>query len=378
MTTLSSGRAGQAGQPEGSVDASATVRPAGRLPTMVDVARRAGISQKTVSRVVNQEPGVRPDTAERVNRAIRELGFRRHDGASHLRRGSSTASIGLVLEDLAGPFYAAVTAAVERSARERGYLLLTGSADGDPERAGDLVRAFAARRVDGLLIAPNLVGDEVLTSSLPPDVPAVLLDRPSADGSTDEVVSDNAGGVAQAVDHLVERGHRRITYLGDDERYWTARQRRDGFLTACARHGLPTEGMVSLGALAPEQIAEAARSWDTGDDPVTAVVTGNNLATAALLRCLHDRPGRRPAHVGFDELDLADVLDPPLTTVAQDAGGIGQAAVSLLFERIAQPDLPPRHVVVPTQLTVRASSPFAETPFVKTPPRATPGETRVP
>jgi LacI family transcriptional regulator len=355
MTTLSSPPDGQPadrfhGQPADS-------RGAGRLPTMVDVARRSGTSQKTVSRVVNAEGGVRPETVERVQRAIAELGFRRNDGASHLRRGTSTVSIGLVMEDLAGPFYAAVTAAVERAARERGYLLLTGSAEGDPDRAGALVQAFAARRVDGLLIAPNLVGDEVLTASLPPDVPAVLLDRPSADHSIDAVLSDNAGGVTQAVRHLVERGHRRIAYLGDDERYWTSRQRRDGFLASCAEHGLPTAGLVSLGGLAPAEIATATAAWSVGAEPVTAVVTGNNTASAALLRHLHDRPGPRPAHVGFDELDLADVLDPPLTTVAQDAAGIGTSAVSLLFERIADPTLPPRSVVVPTRLTVRRSSP---------------------
>ncbi|MEU2347810.1 LacI family DNA-binding transcriptional regulator [Modestobacter sp. NPDC049651] len=324
---------------------------------MVDVARAAGTSQKTVSRVVNAEPGVTPETAERVQRAIAELGFRRNDGASHLRRGTSTASLGLVLEDLAGPFYAAVTAAVERRAREHGHLLLTGSADGDPGRAARLVEAFANRRVDGLLIAPNLVGDEVLTAHLPPDVPAVLLDRPSADGSTDEVLSDNAGGIDAAVDHLVERGHRRIAYLGDDDRYWTARRRRDGFLAACARHGLPTDGLVAMNARDPEAAATAEAAWLAGGSPVTAVVTGNNVASTALLRHLHGRPGRRPAHVGFDELDLADLLDPPLTTVAQDAAGIGRAAVDLLFERIADPALPPRRVVVPTRLTVRGSSP---------------------
>ena len=324
---------------------------------MVDVARAAGTSQKTVSRVVNAEPGVTPETAERVQRAIAELGFRRNDGASLLRRGTSTASLGLVLEDLSGPFYAAVTAAVERSAREHGHLLLTGSADGDPGRAARLVEAFANRRVDGLLIAPNLVGDELLTAHLPPDVPAVLLDRPSADGSTDEVLSDNAGGIAAAVDHLVGRGHRRIAYLGDDDRYWTARRRRDGFLDACTRHGLPTDGLVAMNARGPEAVATAAAAWLDGATPVTAVVTGNNVASAGLLRHLHGRPGRRPAHVGFDELDLADVLDPPLTTVAQDAAGIGRAAVDLLFERIADPALPPRQVVVPTRLTVRGSSP---------------------
>jgi len=322
---------------------------------MVDVARVAGTSQKTVSRVVNAEPGVRPETVERVQRAIAELGFRRHDGASHLRRGTSTASIGLVLEDLAGPFYSAVTAAVERRAREHGYLLLTGSADGDADRAGRLVQAFAARRVDGLLIAPNLVGDEVLTANLPPDVPAVLLDRPSADHGTDEVLSDNTGGITQAVRHLAGQGHRRIAYLGDDERFWTARQRRDGFLATCAGLGLPTDGLVALGAFDPDDLAAAVTGWAA--DGVTAVITGNNRASVALLHHLHDRPGPRPAHVGFDELDLADVLDPPLTTVAQDAGGIGQAAVDLLFERIATPGLPPRSVVVPTRLVVRRSSP---------------------
>ncbi|WP_249522156.1 LacI family DNA-binding transcriptional regulator [Modestobacter marinus] len=322
---------------------------------MVDVPRTAGTSQKTVSRVVNAEPGVRPETVERVQRAIAELGFRRHDGASHLRRGTSTASIGLVLEDLAGPFYAALTAGVERRAREHGYLLLTGSADGDAERAGRLVQAFAARRVDGLLIAPNLVGDEVLTANLPPDVPAVLLDRPSADHGTDEVLSDNTGGIAQAVHHLAERGHRSIAYLGDDERFWTSRQRRDGFLAACAERGLPTDGLVSLGALTPERIAAAVSGWTAAG--VTAVVTGNNRASVALLHHLHERTGPRLAHVGFDELDLADLLDPPLTTVAQDAAGIGSAAVDLLFERLATPTLPPRSVVVATRLVVRRSSP---------------------
>lgn len=352
MTTLSS--------EAGGVDDPVAGRRALRLPTMVDVARGAGTSLKTVSRVVNGEGTVAPETAARVQRSIADLGFRRHDGASLLRRGTGTASIGMVLEDLGGPFYAAVTAAVERTAREHGYLLLTGSAEGEVDRAGDLLRAFAARRVDGLVIAPNLVGDEVLTAHLPAGVPAVLLDRPSEDGRIDAVVSDNAGGVAAAVQHLVDQGHQRIAYLGDDERYWTTRQRRDGFLGACSERGLDPDGLVALGALAPGDLAPVVRAWASGPVPVTAVVTGNNRASAALLRHLHahhDRDaGPRPAHVGFDELDLADVLEPPLTTVAQDASGIGAAAATLLLERLAQPGAPPRHVVVPTRLVVRGSS----------------------
>lgn len=326
---------------------------------MVDVARVSGVSLKTVSRVVNGEPRVAATTQERVREVIAELGFTRNDSASLLRRGASTASIGLVLEDLGGPFYAAVTVGVERAARERGHLLLTGSAEGDPVRARRLVEAFAARRVDGLLIAPTSAGGEVLTGDLPTRVPAVLLDRPSADGLIDAVLTDNRGGAESAVGHLVERGHRRIAHLGDDPNHWTVRERRDGHLHACQSLGLGGGGPVHLGPLDPRTVADVVGRWLAAPDPVTAIVTGNSRATAALLRHLRTfaLDGARPAHVGFDDLELADLLTPSLTAVVQDATAIAARAVGLLFDRIADPDAPARTVVVPTSLAVRGSSP---------------------
>lgn len=333
---------------------------AGRAPTMVDVARAAGVSLKTVSRVVNGEPRVAPATLERVRGAIAELGFTRNDSASLLRRDAGTASIGLVLEDLGGPFYAAVTVGVERAARERGYVLLTGSAEGDPAWARRLVAAFAARRVDGLLIAPTSAGGDVLVHDLPERIPAVLLDRPSGDGLIDAVLTDNRGGAESAVRHLVERGHRRIAHLGDDPDQWTVRERCDGHRQACANLGLDVDGLVHLGLLDPSTLADVVDRWLSLPLPPTAIVTGNSRATTALLRHLQtlEPASDRPAHVSFDDLELASLLTPALTAVVQDATAIASRAVDLLFERIAEPAAPPRTVVVPTSLAVRGSSPL--------------------
>ena len=331
-----------------------------RPPTMVDVARRCGVSLKTVSRVVNGEPRVSRTTTERVRSAITELGFTRNDGASLLRRGAGTASIGLVLEDLGGPFYAALAVGAERAARQRGHLLLTGSAEGDPVRARRLVEAFAARRVDGLLIAPTSAGGEVLAGDLPGRVPAVLLDRPSGDGLIDAVLTDNRGGIDAAVRHLAAGGHRRIAHLGDDPGHWTVRERAQGHRGSCRSLGLPAgEDLVHLGTLDQATLARVVRGWQGGPDPVTAIVTGNSRATVALLRHLQgaDAGGGRPAHVGFDDLELADLLSPPLSAVVQDAAAIASRAVDLLFERITSPGAPARTLLVPTVLAVRGSSP---------------------
>jgi LacI family transcriptional regulator len=121
---------------------------------MKDVAARAGVALKTVSRVVNDEPGVTPDTADRVRTAIEVLGFRRNDGARILRKGQ-TASIGLIMEDIGDPFYSTLSRAVEDTAHQHGSLLFTGSSDEDPARERELALAFCARRVDGLIISPG-------------------------------------------------------------------------------------------------------------------------------------------------------------------------------------------------------------------------------
>src|SRR5919198_4924584 len=179
-----------------------------RRATMSDVARLAGVSIKTVSRVVNDEPGVHVDTAERVLAAIERLGFRRNVGALNLRRGSSTGTIGLVLEDVANPFYSVLTRAAEEVARGFGRQVLTGSSDEDPARERELALEFCARRVDGLIVIPAGRQHGYLLPEIASGVPVVFVDRPPGDVLADTVLVDNIRGTAEAVLHLAAHGHR--------------------------------------------------------------------------------------------------------------------------------------------------------------------------
>ena len=206
---------------------------------MHDVAAAAGVALKTVSRVVNDEPGVNPVTAERVREAIRRLGYRRNESARFLREGR-TASIGLVIEDVSDPFYSGVSRAVETVARRHGHLLFTGSSEEDPDLEREIVMAFCARRVDGLIIVPAGTNHEYLRPELTAGVAIAFVDRPPEPGlEADTVLTDNHGGAAQGVAHLIRHGHRRIAFLGDDPAIYTARERLRGYRTALAEAGLP-------------------------------------------------------------------------------------------------------------------------------------------
>jgi LacI family transcriptional regulator, galactose operon repressor len=325
----------------------------GRLPrraTMSDVARLAGVSIKTVSRVVNAEPGVHAETAERVLAAIERLGFRRNIGALNLRRGSSTGTIGLVLEDVANPFYSGITRAAEEVARRHGRQVLTGSSDEDPDRERELSLEFCARRVDGLIVIPAGTRHGYLMPEIASGTPVVFVDRPAGDVVADTVLVDNVAGAAAAVTHLAQHGHRTIAFLGDAPSIFTATERLSGFREGCARAGISfDEQMVAMG---PHTAATVAAALDrTG---ATAVITGNNRITVLTLRVLAGTTNR-PALVGFDDFELADLLDPPVTVVSLDPAELGKAAAELLFARLDGDREPPRRIVLPVRLTPRGS-----------------------
>lgn len=325
----------------------------GRLPrraTMSDVARLAGVSIKTVSRVVNAEPGVHVETAERVLAAIERLGFRRNIGALNLRRGSSTGTIGLVLEDVANPFYSGITRAAEEVARRHGRQVLTGSSDEDPDRERELSLEFCARRVDGLIVIPAGTRHGYLVPEIASGTPVVFVDRPPGDVVADTVLVDNVAGAAAAVTHLARHGHSRIAFLGDAPTIFTATERLAGFREGCARAGIPfDERMVVMGPHTAETVATALAR--TG---ATAVLTGNNRITVLTLRVLAGT-ARRPALVGFDDFELADLLDPPVSVVSLDPAELGRAAAELLFARLDGDREPPRRIVLPVRLTPRGS-----------------------
>ncbi len=326
----------------------------GNRPTMKDVAARAGVGLKTVSRVVNAEPGVTPETERRVQEAIDALGFRRNDSARVLRKGS-TASIGLVLEDLADPFYGPLSRAVEEIARAHGALLINGSSAEDPDREQELVLALCARRVDGLVIIPAGDDHRYLEPELKAGVATVFVDRPAGKIDADVVLSDSFGGARDGVAHLISHGHRRIGFIGDMPRIHTSAERLRGYRAAMEDAGIAVEGpWMSLGVTDPERVRRAAEEMLAGPSPVTAIFAGNNRVTVTVVRVLNEQ--RRPvALVGFDDFELADLLQPGVTVVAQDAAQLGRTAAERLFRQLDGTLMTPERIELPTRLITRGS-----------------------
>jgi len=324
-------------------------------PTMNDVARSAGVSLKTVSRVVNGEPTVDPLLVARVREAVASLHYQPHLGASMLRRNDRrTGTIGLLLEDVGNPFSAVLHRAVEDEARPRGVHVLTGSLDEDPERERDLARAFARRHTDGLILTPTGSDQGYLALELPAEIPVVFVDRPAAGFAADTVLSGNSDGAAEAVRHLIAYGHRRIAFLGDLARIATARRRLRGYLAALGEAGLPP---TVVGGLHDTAAAEAAAlALLRRARPPTALFTAQNLITIGAVRALRLLGLHHTvALVGFDDFPLADLLDPPVTVVAQDPAAMGRAAARALFERMEGYTTEPREIRIPTTLIPRGS-----------------------
>jgi LacI family transcriptional regulator len=325
--------------------------------TMVDVAKVAGVSLKTVSRAINGEPGVSAATVAKVQAAAEQLRYARNDLAASLRQGTRSNTIGLIIEDLANPFYSAIAKAVEDSARARDCLLITASAGEDPLRERELVSAMLRRRVDAVLIVPagtdhrylevdGLVGR------------AVFLDRPPARVKADAVLVANASGARMAVDHLIAHGHRRIAFVGDDLRLYTARERLAGYRAALSDAGLPVAPeLVASGNPTSEAALAAVKrllALPDGQRP-TALLAGNNRCTIGVLQALgaRKRPAARPALVGFDDFELADLLG--VTVIRTDPYRIGQLGAALALGRMDGDTRRPQRVVLDAELVARGS-----------------------
>jgi LacI family transcriptional regulator len=306
----------------------------GGRPTMKDVASRAGVALKTVSRVVNGEPGVTPETAKRVHDAIDGLGFRRNESARLLRTGH-TATLGFITDTWADPEHAAVYQGVENVALEHGYLLYSGSTDNDPEREERLALAMCARRVDGLVIIPAPGSHDYLVSEIEAGVATVFVLEPPELVRADVVLPDERGAARAAVAHLVAQGHRKIGFLGAPTGH-RSRTLRAGCAEAMTEAGLTIDpAWLTLDA---EGLAEAE---------VTAVFCADQRRTRAALRA---RPDRSVAVVGFGDFELADLVSPPVTVVRYDPLLIGRTAGELLIDRLAGDQAPPRRVEVPVTL----------------------------
>lgn len=326
--------------------------------TMKDVAALAQVSLKTVSRVINDEPTVNPELAERVRKAAAQLRYQPNFGASALRRSDRRSSqIAVLLEDLANPFSATIYRAVEEIALQSDVTVLGGSFEERTDREHALVELMTRHRVDGMIIAPASDDHQYLHREQEAGVPFVFIDRPPRLLAADAVMSNSREGALTAVEHLLAHGHRRIAYLGDFTRIYTAQERLQGYVDALAGAGLAADPSLQRHDLRSiEDAMKVTTELLSGPNPPTAVFTGQNLVTIGAVRAIRALGLQHTvALVGFDDFLLADLLEPGITVVAQDAVAIGRAAAAMLFKRLGGSTLPPRTQTIATTLIERGS-----------------------
>jgi LacI family transcriptional regulator len=326
---------------------------------MRDVAALAGVSIKTVSRVVNAETGVSVDLIERVNDAAQQLDYRPDLTASNLRRGRQTATLGLMLENVANPYSGAVHRAVDDAAIERGMAVLATSLDEDPVREREVARAMIQRRVDGMVIMPTGTDQSYLHPEIEAGLATVFVDRPPRFLDADTVLATNRAGAREAVEHLLGIGHRRIAFLGDLTDIATAKDRYRGYLDALGGAGIVVEERLVRTDLhtwdTAQRAAEGLLRLPASDRP-TALFASQNLITIGAIQALHLHDLQHlVALVGFDDIELAGMLDPGVTVVAQDPYAIGRAAAELLFARLDGYRGPSQHRTISTRLIIRGS-----------------------
>jgi len=325
-----------------------------RRPTMRDVANSANVSLKTVSRVVNGESGVRPELVARVESAIDQLGFRRNEIASSLRRGRAGA-VGLVIEDLANPFYSAIAHAVEQYAHDRGHALLIGSCEEDPARERALVLRML-RSIDALLIVPAGDDHRYLMPEQQAGTPMVFIDRPPRGIDADSVLADNTGGARRGVAHLIAHGHHRIGFVGESAERYTAAQRLAGYHEALTDAGIGFDpALVGVSAGDPEG---AARALLAGDARPTALFCADNRHTVGALRAARDL-APPVALLGFDDFELAELLPVPVSVVRFDVNALGATAARLAYGRVDGERGVPAREVVRCELVARGSGELA-------------------
>ncbi|MEV1286627.1 LacI family DNA-binding transcriptional regulator [Micromonospora sp. NPDC049679] len=323
-----------------------------KVVRLSDVAVAAGTSAKTASRVINGDPRVAAETRQRVEEAVVRLGYRVDLLARSLRRGVDD-TIGVIVESIADPFFAAVISEIELAALRRGLNVIVASNRRLPNREVTIVDTLQQRRVAGLIITPHAADLSYLADT---PTPVVFVDRHPRNYPADVVVFDDRGGARTAVRHLIRHGHGRIAFISDDLDIETSRNRHAGYLDALTEAGIP---------VAPELIATAcidatvarARTLDflDLDDPPTAIFSARSETSLGVVKVLHDRGRTDIAMVSFGDFALADVLSPAITVLEQPPELLGRLAVERLFMRLDGIGSEPVSTVIPLRLVPRGS-----------------------
>ncbi len=326
--------------------------------TIRDVGELAGVSQATAARALGGYGHVSAAVHTKVEDAARQLGYVPNSVARALASGM-THAVGLVIGDVENPFFAAAARGMSDVLEEEGHTVLLANSDEDLDRERNAVEALRARQVDALVVVPSSAAPVPHLRAAASEAPLVLLDRTVRGLGVDSVTVDNQGGARQAVDHLIEHGHRRIGFISDGPDISSSAERVDGYREALSAAGIAVDPhLISLGGSTRADGYQAARRLLDREDRPTAVFTANNFMTVGTMHALSDL-GLRVPHdislVAFDDLEWTTLVDPPLTVVAQPTSELGEAAAQRVLARLSGHHGRGRRIRLATKLIVRGS-----------------------
>ncbi|WP_301107475.1 LacI family DNA-binding transcriptional regulator [Sporosarcina sp.] len=328
-------------------------------PTIQDVAKHADVSIATVSRVINNQSGVREVTEKRILNAIKELGYVRSAVARSMKK-KETKMIGIIIPDISNPFFPKVVSGIEQQARKKGYYTMLSNTSESPIVEKEIINMLVERGVDGIVITTADENGEQFQILQDQGIPVVALDRSINQFEFDTVLIDNIDGAYQAVKRLILQGHREIAIICGPLNTTPGRDRYAGYMKALADYDIPlNEEFVVQGSFSEEGGYAATLSLSQLDAKPTAVFSSNNLMSIGCMKALQDSEwelGEELAFIGFDDIEIATFTKPKLSVVSRPMNTLGELAFQLLHERIQSNEtFSPRNYLLTPELIIRES-----------------------
>jgi LacI family transcriptional regulator len=326
------------------------------MPTLADVAKVAGVGVMSVSRVVNKTRRVSPDVERRVRAAIERIGYVPNEAARVLK-GNKSSVLGLIVPDLADPFFAACCSAIQETAWDAGYMTLMAASGHREDLERRETEIMVQRSVAGLLVIAIGSQNDHFVAAQNAGVPVVAIDRPMQHVESDSLTVDNFEASFKATRHLIEHGHRNIVCVADDERIYTKTERVSGYSRAMKEAKLPAR-VCLVGAMTGSVADQLSFVLNSNPAP-TAIFAPSNHVGIDVLRDLQRRSISIPSEIAlicFDDFSAATLVTPTITVVQQPVAELGQKAARMMLERLKMTvDAPRSQVVLPTQLVIRKS-----------------------
>ncbi len=327
--------------------------------SMREIAKLAGVSSATVSRVINGSEAVTPETADRIRKIIAELKFVPNNSATHLKQGKSHI-FGIIIPDLTNPFFTELVTILEELLLQTGQELLLANTDLRSTRLVDSLHRMLLRRVDGVAILTSEHEAPSLASLVQNRIPVVTTDHYRTSCGIGDIVIDFPNGMMQMIAHLRELGHRRLGFIGGSEALETSRVRRESFMTAIVNHGLTSRaGWIVSGNFKIDGGSAAMAQILSQPELPTAIVTANDLTAIGAMRMAYEKGMRIPEDIsvaGCDDIEMSDIVSPPLTTLRISRSDYAKMLVDALHETGKDLTKPGPTFRLPMSLVVRRST----------------------